>query len=297
VTPAEQQLSDPALPPIVDAMRPGARLRAAREQAGLSLDQVAQQLKLAPRQVRALEEESFGELPGRTFSRGFMRNYARLLNLDAQDLLAQLPEAVQAPLDAPSLHATAATIAELPTAAPPRAGFARWLIPLVLVACIVAAAAYEWYRGGLVNSGESQRASHAPQPKAPAVAISQLSNPLMSAGAAPSDSARAAEGATRAESQAGASAPVAPPLAADAAASDAPLVLTYTGPSWTEIRDRDGQILVSRLVAADAVESVRGSPPLEVVLGNARAVSVLYLGKAVDLSPFTRQNVARLTLP
>jgi cytoskeleton protein RodZ len=39
---------------------------------------VAQQLKLAPRQVRALEEENFGMLPGRTFTRGFMRNYARL---------------------------------------------------------------------------------------------------------------------------------------------------------------------------------------------------------------------------
>ncbi len=67
----------------------GARLRAAREAAGLSVDQVAQQLKLAPRQVKALEDENFAELPGRTFSRGFLRNYARLLNLDAEDLLQQ----------------------------------------------------------------------------------------------------------------------------------------------------------------------------------------------------------------
>ena len=66
-------------------MRSSARcaLRAAREAAGLSLDEVAQQLKLAPRQVRALEEDDFGVLPGRTFVRGFVRNYARLLNLDA----------------------------------------------------------------------------------------------------------------------------------------------------------------------------------------------------------------------
>ena len=62
----------------------------AREAAGLSLDQVAQQLKLAPRQVKALEDENFGELPGRTFSRGFVRNYARLLNLDPEDLLLAL---------------------------------------------------------------------------------------------------------------------------------------------------------------------------------------------------------------
>src|SRR5262249_35967010 len=165
-------------------MRPGARLRAAREQAGLSLDQVAQQLKLAPRQVRALEEESFDELPGRTFSRGFMRNYARLLNLDAQDLLAQLPETVQAPVDAPSLSSTGTTIVELPTATAPRAGFARWLIPLVLVGCIIAAAAYEWYRGGLVTSNEPSRSAAAVSPKTPAVAVSQLPNPLASTGTA-----------------------------------------------------------------------------------------------------------------
>lgn len=297
MTLVEQQLSNAAPPPVVDTMRPGARLRAARELAGLSLDQVAQQLKLAPRQVKALEEESFGELPGRTFSRGFVRNYARLLNLDAEDLLAQLPEAVQAPLDAPSLHSTATTIAELPTATSPRAGFGRWLIPFVLVACIVAAAAYEWYRGGLVTPGEPQRASPAPQPKAPAVAISQLPNPLAEDGAPASDAPGAAEAAARAETTANASVPAEASPASNEAKGDAPLVLSYAGPSWTEIRDRDGQLLVSRLIAADTVESVRGSAPFEVVLGNAQSVSVLYLGKPVDLSPFTRQNVARLTLP
>ena len=58
-------------PPPPPIMGPGARLKAAREDAGLSVDQVAQQLKLAPRQVRALEEEDFAQLPGRTFARGF----------------------------------------------------------------------------------------------------------------------------------------------------------------------------------------------------------------------------------
>ena len=65
----------------------GAQLRATREAFGLSLEEVAQQLKLAPRQVIALEDEDFAQLPGRTFVRGFVRNYARLLNLDGDQLL------------------------------------------------------------------------------------------------------------------------------------------------------------------------------------------------------------------
>ena len=100
-----------------ESARPGARLKAAREAAGMSLDQVAQQLKLSQRQVKALEDENFAELPGRTFSRGFFRNYARLVNLDADDLLQHLPDAAVAPsLNSPTLHSTSAMIAELPSA-------------------------------------------------------------------------------------------------------------------------------------------------------------------------------------
>jgi cytoskeleton protein RodZ len=93
VTATEERFPGEDVPPVPAIDGPGARLRGAREAAGLSLDQVAQQLKLAPRQVKALEDENFAELPGRTFSRGFVRNYARLLNLDPEDLLLHLPDA------------------------------------------------------------------------------------------------------------------------------------------------------------------------------------------------------------
>ena len=72
-------------------------LAAARGRAGLSLDAVAQQLKLGVRQVQALEDDNFAALPGRTFVRGFVRNYARLLKLDADAVLAALPGSSAAP--------------------------------------------------------------------------------------------------------------------------------------------------------------------------------------------------------
>ena len=49
----------------------GALLRAARESAGMTVDAVAQHLKLAPRQVKAIEDGDFKELPGRTFIRAY----------------------------------------------------------------------------------------------------------------------------------------------------------------------------------------------------------------------------------
>jgi cytoskeleton protein RodZ len=301
---------------------PGARLRAAREAAGLSLEQVAQQLKLAPRQVRALEEEDFAQLPGRTFARGFVRNYARLLNLDGEELLATLPDATRAPaLGSPALHSTGAMMAELPTASRVQPGVTRWVIPLVLVACIVGAATYEWYRGGLspqdaaphtvlpaagaarpevVAAPSAASASPAPSAAgAPATTTStELANPF-AAGASPNASAGAP--AARAPDPEPAAAPNAPPLSATPAPATAvtppaPLQLTYHGPSWTEIRDRDGQVLIARLVAAGSEQSIRGAAPFDVVIGNATVVTLVYNGAPIDLSRYTRQNVARLRL-
>jgi cytoskeleton protein RodZ len=308
VTATEERFpGDPdALPPRAMSMDgPGARLRAAREAAGLSLDQVAQQLKLAPRQVKALEDENFGELPGRTFSRGFLRNYARLLNLDPEDLLFHLPDVAHAPaLGSPALHSTGAMMAELPNATATKSNVARWLIPLGLIACIIAAAGYEWYRGGLSSLGEAPRSSTpVAEPKPSSNARTSLPNPLASEGR-PVASNPSATTEDKAPAPAAASATIPAPASTQAGAmsaapapADAPLVLSFAGPSWTEIRDRSGQLLLSRLVNANAVEPVHGAPPFDVVLGNAKVVTLNYRGRTVDLAPYTRQNVARLILP
>jgi cytoskeleton protein RodZ len=65
---------------------PGERLKAARLGMGMSVSDVARQLKLRPRQVEALERGDHQALPGPVFVRGFARNYARLVGLDADTL-------------------------------------------------------------------------------------------------------------------------------------------------------------------------------------------------------------------
>lgn len=60
---------------------PGLLLRKARENAGVSLHDVAAQLHLDARTIASLERDAFDELPAPTFVRGYLRGYARLLNL------------------------------------------------------------------------------------------------------------------------------------------------------------------------------------------------------------------------
>ena len=66
---------------------PGNRLRSAREKAGFSLEEVSARLHLDRRTIEMLETEDYRELPAPTFVRGYLRSYARLLDLPAEPMV------------------------------------------------------------------------------------------------------------------------------------------------------------------------------------------------------------------
>ncbi len=71
----------------------GQTLAAERERHGLSRNDVAHRLHMSPFQVEALENGEYERLPKGTFLRGFVRNYAKVVGLEAQPLLSMLAEA------------------------------------------------------------------------------------------------------------------------------------------------------------------------------------------------------------
>jgi len=91
----------------VNPLGPGARLATAREAQGLSLGDVARQLKLSVRQVEALERDDYDAFPSRVFVRGFLRNYGRLLQVDLEHQIAQLGPAEPASAPEPAHVRTA----------------------------------------------------------------------------------------------------------------------------------------------------------------------------------------------
>jgi len=72
---------------------PGQQLADARERQGLSRAEVAQRLHMSPWQVEALEAGEYERLPKGTFLRGFIRNYAKLVGMDSEPLVASLAQA------------------------------------------------------------------------------------------------------------------------------------------------------------------------------------------------------------
>lgn len=82
--------ADQPATPGNDAGIPGKTLQSQREAMGWSVEQVADQLKLAPRQVVALEAGDYASLPSPAVTRGFVRAYAKLLKIDAAPLVAKI---------------------------------------------------------------------------------------------------------------------------------------------------------------------------------------------------------------
>jgi len=284
----------------------GSTLRSAREAAGLSVDDVALQLKLAPRQVRALEDDDFQHLPGRTFARGFARNYARFIQLDPDRVLALMPAGESAPaLERPSFAAARRPMGEIPVErAAHRSSAPRVLFLLLALVAVGAAAYYEYVHkasearreaAGVSGAESATTTIPAPQSLTAVGSTTTLPNPV------------AAESPTTATLPTGEAAPGpagTPDVAATPAggsataakASDAALVLAFRGTSWAEVKDANGRVILQMTGGAGMTQTVTGTPPLELSLGNAPDVAVTFRGQSLDLAPFTRGVVARVAL-
>jgi len=130
---------------------PGKTLAEHREAMGWSVEQVADQLKLAVRQVVALEAGDYASLPSPAVTRGFVRAYAKLMKLDPVPLVAQIE------MDTPPAADHSATTAA--TRRPPPTSFSesrlslhgkRSSLPLGWIAgavVVVAAGAAAWHFG------------------------------------------------------------------------------------------------------------------------------------------------------
>jgi cytoskeleton protein RodZ len=264
----------------------GAALKRAREAAGLGVEEVAQQLKLLPRQIESLEHERFDRLPGPAIARGMIRNYARLLKLEPEPLVERL---------APQKAANRAQIAgrhrpQMPSSSASRRSTLFLVGFSIALLAVVGAVAYQWQR---------EKAAPGPTPAASAVLEAPAEKPPAHQELAkPVEEPAASEKPQTALAEAPSPVKPEPEIAAAPALPSGThrLVLRMEEEAWLEVRDGAGRTLVSSLSPAGSERALRGQPPFQVVIGNASHVQLIYDGKPVELKPHTRGEVARLTL-
>ena len=260
----------------------GQELAAAREARGLALGDVAQQLKFAPRQLEALEQENLEVLPGPTITRGMVRNYARLLKLDAEPLVQRISGRFELP---DSNRLAQRYNQSVPFTDHGRRSTFVYLGMSLGVLALVAGVAYE---GRQERSAAAQtpptevaKIERAPEVEAAPVVLQEKVS-VVAVPVEPQPAPVAAKTVSE---------PVVPK------AGPHRLVVRTEGEAWIEIRDSLDRMLVSSLNPAGSERVVRGRPPYSLVIGNAANVRITYGDKPIDLAPHTRQDVARLTVP
>jgi cytoskeleton protein RodZ len=307
---------------------PGERLRTARLAAGLDKDKVAAQLHLKPGQIDELERDQYDGFAARVFVRGYLRNYARLVDLSADSVLEAFDRLCPDP-DEPKLQPVGSHKPQVSS----RHGVVQlfsWLLVLAIVGLFAV-----WWAGYLELNGsnggsqvqtlESEQsltpppaaqepgslplppvpAAEAPQPEAEEQPQSELAAQPESPSGQPEQAEAEAQPAVPEVMEVPVALPPAtepvvepevsevaepPPVVADE------IVLSLDGPCWVEVRAIDGSYKLLGEFQAGTRRVLGGNPPYSILLGNATVAILTVGGQAFDLAPHTRQQVARFTL-
>ncbi len=246
----------------------GARLRQAREAAGLTREDVSARLKMPARVVGVLESDDWSSLDAPVFVRGQLRSYARLLQLDVESDLAAARVAVVTPPVLVS-HTHTPRIRRIAEQVGRRAIY-------IAVTAVIAVPVWMATSPHLANNG---------------LALQSLDLPPAPAGPV----AKTGTGVSAAVPRT--------PLVASfasiprtATAAGSALTLKFNADSWMQVFAADGRVLEQGELAAGQSRSYAAGEVARIVLGNSSAVAVEHSGKPVDLAPYSRANVARFTL-
>jgi len=264
-------------------------LRQAREGRGWKPEQVAERLHIRATQVEALEQGNFAALPGPAFARGYLKNYARLLDLDPEPLLDLFDRysggAGLKPTDQ-----------VLPDTEDSLLDYSRpmLLLSLLVAAGIAAIAWWLWGGGAATPTGAESKATVTEAGASAAAASSASASASTASSAAPLAVPAPSSAVTSSGSSASTAGGVVVALAKSAAATTAGLHFSFTGRCWVQVQDARGRTLLAQLAQAGQTLSVdQGQPPYRVLVGKADNVQISYDGKPVPL-PSNALGVARL---
>ncbi|HZU52173.1 MAG TPA: RodZ domain-containing protein [Sphingomicrobium sp.] len=238
--PLPEEQIEPELAPV------GERLRAAREQKGLSLEDVAAQTRIPRRHLESIENAEWDSLPAPTYTIGFAKSYASAVGLDRAEIGDQLREEMGG-------QRFASTSADVFEPADPRRTMPKGLVIGAIIAVVLLVVVMSWLNKRSLETPESGSGSGA----------AQIAAPVVAAPAAP---------ITR----------VAP---AKPATPQGPVVLTATDAVWLQVSQKGGPTLYSGTlqpnqsytVPATATAPVlkTGKPEaLKITVGNETAPAV-----------------------
>ncbi|MEO8169700.1 MAG: RodZ domain-containing protein [Oxalobacteraceae bacterium] len=284
---------------------PGAYLSARRQALGWSIEQVADQIKLAPRQVFAIECDDYMSLPPLAVTRGFIRTYAKCLKVDVTPLLAMVKSSVIPEKDMqPLRRAIPMNFSEsrFPLMGSRKSALSKWSMGVIILILLLLSVFLAEKMGWLPDSSKVMDAASIVRGESTPVKISSHTeddvlalksdaanvDAMITSVLAPASVSRLKDGEH---------VPVVASLAApiDAVETDQ-LVLQAHEDTWVEIKGTNNRIVLSRILKAGEIQKFKISEPVLLTIGNVSGIRATFRGESLNTKANGNGNVARITL-
>jgi cytoskeleton protein RodZ len=294
---------------------PGDLLKAARTKAGLTKDDVATQLKLLPNTISQLETNQYTDDIPDAFLRGYLRSYARIVNLD-ENLIVSLYTELTGKVDVQNYYKPSTDVEPVKTQIGNHLLWVKMISLLVFIVILILG----WLALTKTDVIPKSPVSYLPKPEINKKISSNTSKNTTSKFKQPvqfqqkelvgPDEAEvndlSADDSNQENPELVDSSLVDSSLVDNATLSaavvntpvisNAELEFNFIDDCWVQVIDSNGEVLAVGLKSAGRRFNVSGYPPITVVLGKPRAVTIQYNDLAVDLSIYPASSSARFTL-
>ncbi|MFN7992062.1 MAG: DUF4115 domain-containing protein [Bryobacteraceae bacterium] len=273
----------------------GDTLRRERLRKELDLEQISRETKISARLLEAIEHDQYELLPGRVFAKSFVRQYARFLGLDEEELASEVQRAIQPEEDLPSFAQTTPE----PTFKVPKVS--QWegaggssrssalpSLAMVVAVMLLCSGIYAWWQRSRrpAQPQEQTSAANTSKPAKPSAitpAASRSPETTNAPGTQPATSQPGSPVTTGSEQPAGANvnAPESS-VAGSAAAAQGAIHLTLSSDeaAWTRVW-ADGKEAFTAILQPGAPRTVDAGREIRIRTGNAGALSLTLNGQPV----------------
>ncbi len=310
------------LPEDIEVVGPGQMLAEARQALKLSQQDVAQKLNFRVTLVDEIEHEIFDNSLPDTFNRGYLKNYAKLVGISEQDIIASyemLGVAVKQRTEMQSFSKITEKQAMNTRL--------MWITYLILAALVASTLVYyiQDARSNGVSSlldditERTNQAVESVRDNGAAIAESEIKGAMKADAAGTSDEVlpTTAETGTNQPEQVNSlsSSPEQHEAVADgelivqtsadethiAFVASEPVLskatFTFAGDCWVNIFDGDGERIAWGIKKAGYVMELTGKAPFKVTVGKPELVTIDFNGETIDMSGYNIGNIAKFTLP
>jgi cytoskeleton protein RodZ len=313
----------------MEVIGPGQMLSDGRKNIGLSQQDVANRLNFRKTLVNSIENEEFDASLPETFNRGYLRNYAKLVNVSQEDVLASYEQLNVAKTQASELQSFSKGTEKLA-----ESNRIMWVSYLILA--ILAGSTVMWWMQDTAEQAsvaQTVTVKNTEQKITPQVSMTQVDTPQKNEknekkAISTAKSNDKVLSVTSVEEQGkskkvlndtvieNTTIPVMSPVILEQERSNEHLVLnadatreeekepvltsvtfTFSGDCWVNISDATGERIAWGVKRLGYVMQISGQAPFNVTLGKPELVAINFSGKTINMNQFNAGNIAKFTLP